>query len=60
MYKNKLFISRSCLILVLATVLGRPRRADVKKDVKNDQGPTTSRENAIFSEIGAFIIHSEN
>jgi hypothetical protein len=37
--KRKLSISRSCLILVLTTVLGRPRRADVKNDVKNYQGP---------------------
>ena len=39
LYESKLFISRTCLILVLATVLGRPRRADVKKDAKNYQGP---------------------
>jgi hypothetical protein len=45
--KNKLFISRSCPILVLTTVLCRPRRADDKNDVKNYQGPTTSRGNAI-------------
>jgi hypothetical protein len=38
LYNSKLFISRSCLILVLTTVRGRPRRADVKNDVKNDQG----------------------
>ena len=37
--KNKLFISISCPILVLTTVMGRPRRADVEKDVKNYQGP---------------------
>jgi hypothetical protein len=36
---SKLFISRSCPILVLTTVMGRPRRADVEKDVKNYQGP---------------------
>jgi hypothetical protein len=28
------------MILVLTIVLSRPRRADVKKDVKNYQGPT--------------------
>ena len=39
LWESKLFISRSCPILVLTTVLGRPRRADVKKDVKNYQGP---------------------
>ena len=37
--ESKLFISRSCLILVLTTVLGHPRRANVKKGVKNYQGP---------------------
>jgi hypothetical protein len=47
LYKRKLFISRSCPILVLTTVLGLPRRADVKNGVNNYQGPTTSRENAI-------------
>jgi hypothetical protein len=45
--KSKLFIDRSCPILVLTTVLNRPRRADVINGVKNYQGPTTSRENAI-------------
>jgi hypothetical protein len=38
------------LDLVLTTVLGRPRRADVKNGVKNYQareGPTDSGENAI-------------
>ena len=44
---RKLFINKSCPMLVLTTVLGRPRRTDVKTDVKNYQGPTTSRENAI-------------
>ena len=33
---------RSCPILVLTTVSGRPRRADAKTNVKNYQGPTTS------------------
>jgi hypothetical protein len=47
LYKRKLFISRSCPILVLIYVLGRPRRADVKHELKNYQGPTTSLENAI-------------
>ena len=37
--KSKLFISRSCPILVLTTILGRTRRAYVKKSVKNYQGP---------------------
>jgi hypothetical protein len=46
--KRKLFITRSCLILVLATVLGRPRHADDGKNtVRNYQGATTFRENAI-------------
>ena len=45
--KSKLFISRSCPILVLTTVLGRPRRADVKNGVKIYQGAITSRQNAI-------------
>ena len=44
---SKVFISRSCPILVLATVLGRPRHTDAKNDVKNYQGPTTSQENVI-------------
>jgi hypothetical protein len=33
--------------LVLTTVLGRPRHADAKNGVKNYQGLTTSRANAI-------------
>jgi hypothetical protein len=45
--KDKLFISRSCPILVLTNVMGRPRHADAKVDVKSYQGPTTFRENAI-------------
>jgi hypothetical protein len=36
--RRKLFISRSCPILVLTTVLSLPRRADFKKYVKNYQG----------------------
>jgi hypothetical protein len=47
LYKSKLFIGRSCPILVLIIVLGRPRGADVKNELKNYQGPTTSRENSI-------------
>ena len=47
LYGIKLFISRPCPILVLTTVLGRRYRADVQNSVKNYQGPTTSRENAI-------------
>jgi hypothetical protein len=38
---------RSCPILVLATVPGRPRRNDVKNGLKNYQVPTTYQENAI-------------
>ena len=38
LYKRKRFISRSRLILVLTTVLGRPRRADVKKVLKTIMG----------------------
>jgi hypothetical protein len=45
--KSKLFISRSCPILVLTTVLIRPRQADIKNSVKNYQGPPTFWENAI-------------
>jgi hypothetical protein len=45
--KIKLFISPvSCPILVLTTVLGRPRRSDGEKFVKNYQ-VTTTRENTI-------------
>ena len=40
--KSKLFISRSCPILVLTTVLIRPRHVGIKNSVKNYQGPTTS------------------
>jgi hypothetical protein len=40
--KKNLFISRSCPILVLKAVLGRPRHADAKNSGKNYQGPTTS------------------
>jgi hypothetical protein len=36
----------------LATVLGRPRRADVKNGVKNYHGPTTSLENTENQKIG--------
>ena len=47
--KSKLFISESCPILVLTTILGNPRRANghAKNDPTNYQGTTTSRENAI-------------
>ena len=41
---RKLFISTSCLILVLKTVLGRPRHADAKNGVENYHG---SQENAM-------------
>jgi hypothetical protein len=44
---RKLFISISCPILVLTTVLGLSRRADFKNIIKNYQGPTASRENTI-------------
>ena len=44
---SKVVISGSCPILVLTTVLGRPRRADFENGIKNYQGPTTSRENTI-------------
>jgi hypothetical protein len=36
-----------CAVLVLTTVLGRSRRADVKNGVKNYQRPNTCRENVI-------------
>jgi hypothetical protein len=39
---TKIFISGSCQILVLTTVLGRPRHAYAKKRVTNYQGPTTA------------------
>jgi hypothetical protein len=42
-----MFISGSCPILVLTTILGQPRHAGAKNDFKKYQGPTTSRENAI-------------
>jgi hypothetical protein len=32
--KSKVYISGPCLILVLTTILGRPRRTDAKNDVK--------------------------
>ena len=48
LYKSKLFISRSCPLLVLETVLRRPRRVDVKKGVKNYQGPKTAFLNFFF------------
>jgi hypothetical protein len=35
--KRKLFVSRSCSILVLTTVLGRLRHTDAKNDVKKYQ-----------------------
>ena len=40
--KSKLFLSRSCPILVLTTVLGCPRHTDAKNGFKNYQWPTTS------------------
>jgi hypothetical protein len=51
----KLLISGSCPIFVVMTVLGtihstkfsNPRRIDAKNSFKNDQRPTTSRENKI-------------
>jgi hypothetical protein len=45
--KSNVFISGPCPILVLTMVLSRPLRADAKNGVKNYQGLTTSRENAI-------------
>jgi hypothetical protein len=45
--KIKLFITISCPILVLTTVLGCPRRADVNDGVKNYNGPTTYHRNKI-------------
>ena len=47
LWKRKLFMGGSCLILVLTNVIGHPRRADAKNDVKNYQGPTPSWENTI-------------
>jgi hypothetical protein len=47
LWNRKLFISRFCPILVLTKVLGIPRRTDVKNDVKNYQGKTTSKKKAI-------------
>jgi hypothetical protein len=58
--ESKLVISRSCLILVLTTVLGRPRRADVKNGVKNYHGPTTSLENAIPKHLNFIIPKIKN
>jgi hypothetical protein len=46
-FKKKNCITRSCPILVLTTVLGRPRHADAENDAENYQGPTTFGENAI-------------
>ena len=43
LYNSKVFISGSCPILILTTVLGHSRRTDAKNDVKNYQGPTTYR-----------------
>jgi hypothetical protein len=40
--KSKLFISRSCPILILKTVLGFLRLADVKNDLNNYQGQLLS------------------
>ena len=42
LYNIQLFISGSCPILVLTTVLGRPRPTDAKNIVKYYQGPTAS------------------
>jgi hypothetical protein len=45
--QSKVFISGSCSILVLTTVLRHLRRVDAKKFVKNYQRPTTSPKNVI-------------
>ena len=45
--KSKLFISESCPILVLTTILSNLCRANTKNDTTIYQGPTTSRENAV-------------
>jgi hypothetical protein len=45
---RKNFISRSCPILVLTTVLLSPRHPDAKNGAKNYQGQTTSREHTFF------------
>jgi hypothetical protein len=44
---RNLFISGSCPILVLTTVLGRPRHNDDKNDIKHYQVTDISVENAI-------------
>jgi hypothetical protein len=37
LYMKNIFISRSCLTLVLTTVMGLPRHTDPKKGVQNYQ-----------------------
>jgi hypothetical protein len=37
LYTKNIFISRSCLTLVLTTVMGLPRHTDPKKGVQNYQ-----------------------
>jgi hypothetical protein len=55
LYIRKLFISGSCPILVLTTVIGHPRHVDAKNDVKNYQRGTTSRENAIRTKFSLLV-----
>jgi hypothetical protein len=46
--KSEVCISRSCPILVLTTVLGRPRRASAKNDFKKYQDQLLFSENPIL------------
>jgi hypothetical protein len=59
LYNSKSLISRSCPILVLTTIIGRPRHADYKNDNKTYQGPTTSGEYAIrkYHSPHMFFLH---
>ena len=45
--QSKVFISRSCPILVLMLVLVHPRGTDAKNDIEYYQGQTTFRENDV-------------
>ena len=47
LYSRKVFICGSCSVLVLTSVLSRPRNADDKTGIDNYQGLPANRENVI-------------
>ena len=59
LYMKNIFISRSCLTLVLTTVMSLPRHTDPKKGVQSYEGPTTGRENAIRKYINLLFMETK-